>query len=72
MLRESPTFSTIRTPSAYPRHIKYAKQQGLLTVVRTGIVVNCPVIFTPSGGLFHGAQIIGGPPNGSPALNAVR
>lgn len=54
------------------QQILNAEQQGLLTVVRTGIVVNCPVIFTPSGGLFPGAQIIGGPPNGSPAQNAVR
>lgn len=55
------------------QQILNAEQQGLLSVVKTGIVVNCPVIFTPSGGLFPGAQIIGGPPNGKvPAQNGVR
>ena len=41
------------------QQILAAEQQGLLSVVKTGIVVNCPVIFTPAGGLFPGAHIIG-------------
>jgi hypothetical protein len=37
-----------------------ARDQGLVTVVKTNIVVNCPVIYTPYGGLFPNAKIIGG------------
>lgn len=36
-----------------------ARDQGLVTVVKTNIVVNCPVIYTPYGGLFPNAKIIG-------------
>lgn len=36
-----------------------AQSRGLVTIVKTNIVVNCPVIFTPSGGLFPNARIIG-------------
>ena len=36
-----------------------ARNQGLVTVVKTNIVVNCPVIYTPYGGLFPNAKIIG-------------
>jgi hypothetical protein len=52
------------------QQILNAEQQGLLSVVKSGIVVNCPVIFTPSGGLFPGALIVGGP--GSPAQSGVK
>lgn len=36
-----------------------ARDQGLVTIVKTNIVVNCPVIYTPFGGLFPNAKIIG-------------
>lgn len=36
-----------------------AQSQGLVTIVKTNIVVNCPVIYTPVGGLFPTAKIIG-------------
>jgi len=36
-----------------------AREQGLVTIVKTNIVVNCPVIYTPFGGLFPNAKIIG-------------
>ncbi len=36
-----------------------ARDQGLVTVVKTNIVVNCPVIYTPAGGLLPTAKIIG-------------
>ncbi len=36
-----------------------AQDQGLVTIVKTNIVVNCPVIYTPTGGLFPTARIIG-------------
>lgn len=36
-----------------------ARDQGLVTIVKTNIVVNCPVIYTPFGGLFPNARIIG-------------
>lgn len=36
-----------------------ARDQGLLTIVKTDIVLNCPVIYTPSGGLLPNAKIIG-------------
>ena len=35
-----------------------AKASGLVTVVKTDIVINCPIIYTPKGGLFPGAHII--------------
>jgi len=35
-----------------------ARDQGLVTIVKTNIVVNCPVIYTPFGGLFPNAKII--------------
>jgi hypothetical protein len=34
-----------------------AKAAGMVTVVKTNIVVNCPVIFTPEGGLLPTAKI---------------
>lgn len=37
-----------------------AKTAGLVTVVKTNIVVNCPVIYTPAGGLLPTAKIIHG------------
>jgi hypothetical protein len=36
-----------------------ARSQGLVDIVKTNIVVNCPVIFTPYGGLLPTAKIIG-------------
>jgi hypothetical protein len=36
-----------------------AQSQGLVEIVKTNIVVNCPVIFTPFGGLLPTAKIIG-------------
>jgi hypothetical protein len=36
-----------------------AQDQGLLTIVKTNIVINCPVIYTPFGGLLPTAKIIG-------------
>ena len=36
-----------------------AKAGGLVSVVKTSIVVNCPVIYTPYGGLLPTAKIIG-------------
>ncbi len=36
-----------------------ARDQGLVTIVKTNIVVNCPVIYTPYGGLLPTAKIIG-------------
>jgi hypothetical protein len=35
-----------------------AQSQGLVDIVKTNIVVNCPVIFTPYGGLLPTAKII--------------
>lgn len=37
-----------------------AQSAGLVTIVKTNIVVNCPVIYTPYGGLLPKAKIIGG------------
>ena len=34
-----------------------AQADGLVTIVKTNIVVNCPVIFTPEGGLLPTAKI---------------
>jgi hypothetical protein len=34
-----------------------AAASGMVTIVKTNIVVNCPVIFTPSGGLLPTAKI---------------
>jgi hypothetical protein len=36
-----------------------AQSQGLVEIVKTNIVVNCPVIFTPYGGLLPTAKISG-------------
>lgn len=36
-----------------------AQSQGLVDIVKTNIVINCPVIYTPAGGLLPSAQIIG-------------
>ena len=36
-----------------------ARAQGLVTIVKTNIVVNCPAIYTPEGGLLPTAKIIG-------------
>jgi hypothetical protein len=36
-----------------------ARDQGLLSIVKTNIVINCPVIYTPFGGLLPTAKIIG-------------
>lgn len=36
-----------------------AQSQGLVTILKTNIVVNCPVIYTPAGGLLPTAKIIG-------------
>jgi hypothetical protein len=36
-----------------------ARDQGLVTIVKTNIVINCPVIYTPFGGLLPTARIIG-------------
>ena len=38
--------------------VKSALSSGLVTVTKTKIVVNCPVIFTPSGGLLPGAVLL--------------
>jgi hypothetical protein len=40
--------------------VKTAEANGLVTIVKTNIVVNCPVIYTPYGGLLPKAKIIGG------------
>jgi len=37
-----------------------AETQGVVTIVKTNLVVNCPVIYTPFGGLLPTAKIIGG------------
>jgi hypothetical protein len=37
-----------------------ARDQGLVTIEKTNIVINCPVIYTPFGGLLPTAKIIGG------------
>ena len=34
-----------------------AEAAKLVTISKTQIVVNCPVIFTPQGGLLQGAKI---------------
>ena len=34
-----------------------ARDQGLVTIEKTNIVVNCPVIYTPAGGTLPGASI---------------
>jgi hypothetical protein len=39
--------------------VKTAEANGLVTIVKTNIVVNCPVIYTPFGGLLPTAKIIG-------------
>jgi hypothetical protein len=36
-----------------------AQSQNLLDIVKTNIVINCPVIYTPAGGLLPTAKIIG-------------
>ena len=36
-----------------------AQAEGLVTIASTDIVVNCPVIYTPSGGVLPTATIIG-------------
>lgn len=36
-----------------------ARSQGLVDIVKTDVVVNCPVIYTPYGGLLPTAKIIG-------------
>ena len=36
-----------------------AQSQGLVEIVKTNIVLNCPVIYTPEGGLLPTAKIIG-------------
>jgi hypothetical protein len=36
-----------------------AQSQGLVDIVKTNIVVNCPVVYTPYGGLLPTAKIIG-------------
>lgn len=36
-----------------------AQSQGLVDIVKTNIVVDCPVIYTPSGGLLPTAKILG-------------
>ena len=36
-----------------------AQSQGLVEIVKTNIVLNCPVIYTPVGGLLPTAKIIG-------------
>jgi hypothetical protein len=36
-----------------------AQSRGLVTIDKTNIVINCPVIYTPSGGLLPNAKIIG-------------
>jgi len=36
-----------------------AQSRGLVTIDKTNIVVNCPVIYTPFGGLFPNSRIIG-------------
>jgi hypothetical protein len=35
-----------------------ARDQGLVTIAKTNIVVNCPVMFTPSGGLLPTAKLL--------------
>jgi 6-phosphogluconolactonase (cycloisomerase 2 family) len=37
--------------------VKAAETDGLVKIVKTNIVVNCPVIFTPQGGLLPTAKI---------------
>ena len=39
--------------------VKNAQAEGLVTIVKTNIVVNCPVIYTPFGGLLPTAKISG-------------
>jgi hypothetical protein len=40
-----------------------ARDQGLVAITKTNIVVNCPVIYTPAGGLLPMAKIIRGNQN---------
>lgn len=35
-----------------------AKAKGLVTIVKTNVVINCPIIYTPSGGTLPGAHVI--------------
>ena len=36
--------------------VKASAADGLVTIEKTNIVVNCPIIFTPEGGLFPNAK----------------
>lgn len=38
--------------------VMQAASSGLVTLNKTKIVVNCPVVFTPSGGLLPGATLL--------------
>jgi hypothetical protein len=38
-----------------------AQSRGLVTLVKTNIVINCPVIYTPFGGFLPDTRIIGSP-----------
>ena len=37
--------------------IRAEKARGNVRVVKTNVVINCPILHTPQGGLFPGAQI---------------
>jgi len=46
-----------RTVLKSEQDVLEAKAKGLVTVTKTNIVINCPIIFTPQGGLLAGARI---------------
>jgi len=53
------TWNSGKTPHTLhsEKEVLDANAAGLVTIVKTNIVVNCPVIFTPQGGLLPTAKI---------------
>ena len=37
--------------------VQAAQQSGNVTITKTNIIVNCPVIYTPLGGLLPGVTV---------------
>ncbi len=35
-----------------------ARDRGLVSIRKTNVVINCPVVYTPSGGLLYGVHIL--------------
>ncbi len=40
------------------QEVKNLAARGVVTIVKTNVVINCPVIYTPSGGRLPGAKIV--------------